>query len=360
MRFTEQWFDTPSQEALGRLVRSVADVPGALVEIGAWEGRSTIAMAKAAWPRVVHSVDTWVGSPGEISSELAAERDVFATWSANVAEATDGNVEAHRMGWRDYVPTIDEPIALVFIDAEHTYREVADNIAAVLPKMAPGGVICGDDVHHPPIVEAVSEAFDPHVVTVEATLWIWRKPTSPLAERHAVNCSTPSDINEHLPTLAKIATKAHHVVELGARSGLSTTAWLVGLERSGGRLTSVDISPAPDIGEHANWTHIQGDDTDPAVMAQVDECDVLFIDTSHAYEHTLWELRNWSAKVRAGGIIVCHDTELQRPWDPPCPESDPDFPVASAIEEFCTERGFRWLNMPGCWGLGIIEVLEAA
>jgi cephalosporin hydroxylase len=85
---------------------------------------------------------------------------------------------------------------------------------------------------------------------------------------------------------------------------------------------------------------------------------VLFIDTSHAYEHTLWELENWSSKVRPGGVIVCHDTELERPWDPPCPETDPDFPVASAIDKFCADHGLRWLNIPGCWGLGIIK-LEA-
>jgi hypothetical protein len=90
----------------------------------------------------------------------------------------------------------------------------------------------------------------------------------------------------------------------------------------------------------------------------VDDCDILFIDTTHHYEHTRWELDNWSKKVRAGGVIVCHDTELQRPWDPPCPETDPDFPVASAIDEFCAANGFQWFNVPGCWGLGIIKVSE--
>lgn len=356
--FTEQWFDTPSQEVLAHLVDQVASVAGLVVEIGAWEGRSTIALANAANPREVHTVDTWAGSPGEISADLAAERDVYVTWRSNVDSSTSGNVVEHRMGWREYLPTVDEPIALAFIDAEHSYVEVRDNIAELLPKMAPGGIICGDDVHHPPVQQAVCELLDPHSVAVEAALWIYRVPT-PIEAMHAENCAAPSDINEHLPRLATMAEKASHVVELGARSGLSTTAWLVGLAKSGGRLTSVDISPAPQIGTHTNWEHIQGDDTDADVLAQVEGCDILFIDTSHAYEHTLWELRNWSPKVRNGGIIVCHDTELQRPWDPPCPVTDPDFPVATAINEFCAERGYRWVNIPGCWGLGIIEVVEA-
>jgi predicted O-methyltransferase YrrM len=174
MNFTEEWFCQQSQDVLAGLVRSVADVPGLLLEIGAWEGRSTVAMANAAHPRMVHTVDTWAGSPGEVSATLAAGRDVFATWSANVAALTGGNVVAHRMGWREFVPTITEPIALAFIDAEHTYTEVRDNVTALLPHMAPGGIMCGDDWHHPPVREAVLEAFPD--ADVHATLWIWTKP----------------------------------------------------------------------------------------------------------------------------------------------------------------------------------------
>jgi len=360
MSFTEDWFSQPSCEALAALAKSVAHVDGIIIEIGSWEGRSTIALANAAYPRKVHAVDTWGGSPGEPSADLAAGRDVHATWVDNVRGGTRRNVVEHRMGWRDFVPTISDPVALAFIDAEHSYREVFDNIEALLPLLADGGVICGDDNHHPPVQQALTELFDPAAVMFHASLWYWIKPhaVGTLDEQHARNCSIPSDINEHLPRMVALV-EAHtpdHIVELGARSGLSTTAWLYGLQGTNGRLTSVDISPAPQIGTHANWEHIQGDDTDPAVMAQVDECDILFIDTSHAYEHTLWELRNWSAKVRSGGAIVCHDTNLERPWDPPCPETDPDFPVASAIVRFCAETGSRWRNIPGCWGLGIIEV----
>jgi predicted O-methyltransferase YrrM len=354
--FTEDWFGQPSCDALARLVERVANVPGKIIEIGAWEGRSTIALANAAYPRTVDSVDTWAGSPGEISADLAADRDVFATWLANVDAATKANVVAHRMGWREFLPTVNEPIALAFIDAEHTYREVYDNIVALLPKMAPGGIICGDDVHHPPVQQALAELFDPTKVMVDATVWVWQVP-SPLEREYERLCSTPSDINLHLPRLATVASKAQHVIELGARSGVSTVAFLHGLSASGGWLTSVDISPQPAIGEHERWRFIQGDDTDPAVYDEVhSQCDVLFIDTSHHYDHTLWELRNWSPKVRRGGLIICHDTELQRPWDPPCPPSDPDFPVKSAIEVFVAETGYRFVNFPECWGLGIIEV----
>jgi predicted O-methyltransferase YrrM len=173
MTFTENWFDTPSCTALAQLVCDVSDIPGRIVEIGSWEGRSTIAMANAT-RRNIHAVDTWAGSPGEISAALAGERDVYATWRSNIDEATAGNVVEHRMGWRDYACEDDSPVALLFIDAEHTYEEVWDTIETFRPWMSPGGIVCGDDVHHPPIIQAVAEWFPGY--TTEATLWIARLP----------------------------------------------------------------------------------------------------------------------------------------------------------------------------------------
>ena len=360
MTFTEEWFSEDSQQVVAELARSVRDVAGLMIEIGAWEGRSTIALANAIHPRRLHSVDTWEGSPGEPSENLASERDVHSTWVENIKAQTRRNVVEHRMDWRDYLATVDEPIAFCFIDAEHSYREVFDNLEAILPFLAEDGIVCGDDNHHPPVQQAVAELIDPTEVVMDAAVWSWRKPIAnpTLEQRYRRVCSMPSDIGEHLPHLRALVEKfnAQHVVELGARSGQSTVAWLAGLQSTGGRLTSVDLDEAPDIGVHANWEHIQGDDTDETVLNKVDGCDIVFIDTSHHYAHTLWELQTWSCKVRPGGFIVCHDTELQRPWDPPCPETDPDFPVAQAVDEFCAAEGFRWFNIPGSWGLGIIEV----
>lgn len=174
--FTEEWFCPESCTHLADLARSVSEVPGLIVEIGSWEGRSTVALANAVNPRVVHAVDTWQGSPGEISADLAAERDVHAQFLVNIDTLTAGNVEAHECDWRDYMQQITEPIALVFIDAEHTYREVYDTITAFLPLMSRGGVICGDDVLHPPVNAAVGAGLDPYLVNVYASMWSWRKP----------------------------------------------------------------------------------------------------------------------------------------------------------------------------------------
>lgn len=177
-----------------------------------------------------------------------------------------------------------------------------------------------------------------------------------LATEYERLCNVPSDIYLHLPRFVKMATErnAQHVVELGTRTGVSTIAWLYALEQTGGRLTSVDLDGKPPIGDHPHWTFIQGDDMDPAISSSLEPCDILFLDTSHHFGHTLRELHTYRWLVKPGGLIVCHDTELPIPEG--APPGDPIFPVKRAVELFCRETGFAWTNIPECWGLGIIEV----
>jgi hypothetical protein len=167
--FHEEWFDDDAQLVLAGLVSSLT-VPGIVLEIGAWEGRSTLALAQNT-DREIHVCDTWEGCATDGSDVLARKRDVFAVWSDNLADYP--NVYPHRMGWRDYVPTITKRVALCFIDAEHTFTEVFDNIRAVLPLVPRGGIMCGDDIGNREVKRActralgLTEAFGP--------IWVWRK-----------------------------------------------------------------------------------------------------------------------------------------------------------------------------------------
>lgn len=162
-------------------------------------------------------------------------------------------------------------------------------------------------------------------------------------------CATPSDIYMHLPRLVELVeqTNAAHVIELGVRAGNSTVAFLYGLERTGGTLTSVDVSEAPDIGTWAHWRFIHGDDLDDRVLEQLDEADILFIDTTHTYDQTLAELCAYHRLVRKGGLIVLHDTELR---------IGQSKPVTEAIRTFCAAREVTWVNEPINNGLGVIQL----
>lgn len=175
MSFTEEWFAPESQSALVKLYEHVRDLTGDVVEVGCWEGRSTVALANACHPDVVHAVDTWDGSPGEVSWTLAHERDVAYQFAQNIEQLTAGNVRPHRVGWRDYFAEHRDPVKFCHIDAEHSYREVFDNIQTVVPLLVSGGLLCGDDVLHAPVRAAVMDTLGPECGVV-ASLWWWRKP----------------------------------------------------------------------------------------------------------------------------------------------------------------------------------------
>jgi predicted O-methyltransferase YrrM len=173
-------------------------------------------------------------------------------------------------------------------------------------------------------------------------------------------CATPSDIYLHLPRMVALveALDAKHVIELGTRTGVSTIAWLYALEKTGGRLTSVDLDTRPEIGEHDHWTFVQGDDCSDEVLvrlAELGQADIVFIDSSHLYDHTVEELKTYRYKVRPGGVICLHDTELATPEGAP---ARPLYPVRKALREFVERTGWEHVNFPDCWGFAIVKVPE--
>lgn len=175
---------------------------------------------------------------------------------------------------------------------------------------------------------------------------------------HRSRCNTWSDIVDWLPTLYDTVCgyPGATVVELGVRSGNSTAAFLAAVAEHGGHVWSADIN-VPQVpawwSPSGLWTVKIGDDVNPAVVFDMPtEVDVLFIDSSHHYDHTLEELRTYVPRVRPGGTVLMHDTELERPdgyvGDP--------FPVARALDTYCEEKGLTWENRSGCYGLGVIQI----
>ena len=169
--FNEMWFNEYSQQKLAELAKTVYNLEGSYIEVGSWEGRSTVALANAVYPQDVHAVDWWKGSKPDGYYYEPDLRDVFATFQQNIEELTQLNVCAYRMRWQEFAKTWDRPIKFIFIDAEHTYRAVYDNITWARTLLVPGGIICGDDYGHPPVREAVTDHFGP--VNTDG-VWNWR------------------------------------------------------------------------------------------------------------------------------------------------------------------------------------------
>ncbi len=171
-------------------------------------------------------------------------------------------------------------------------------------------------------------------------------------------CLLDSDIVGHMPRLyAEAAIGNAQIIELGVRTGNSTSAFLAAVEQHGGHLWSVDIVQ-PDVPwewlDHPSWTLTIADDRE-VIEQMPDDVDVLFIDTSHFYNETLRELRSYVPKVRDGGVVLMHDTELTRSRT-----GDPTYPVRAAIERFCKRhlkhRPFTLDYITGSCGLGVIRL----
>lgn len=190
-------------------------------------------------------------------------------------------------------------------------------------------------------------------------------PNELLAARYAKVCGEWSDIVDHLPTFVQACEdlNATTVIELGVRWAVSTVAWLKGLEGRG-TLWSVDGGPivaAPDGViltdglEDLDWHFLLGWDTDEDILGALPSvADIIFIDTQHTYELTTLELELYAPRVRPGGRVYLHDTNLEATGNAVTPQ--PPYPVRTAVEDFCNAHGLQRSYVDNSSGLGTIFV----
>ena len=173
-------------------------------------------------------------------------------------------------------------------------------------------------------------------------------PPPDIAAEYLARCAQDSDISLHLPFLYDSAQDAT-VIELGVRTGNSTAAFLA----AGAEVWSVDTSePQVPAEWHDNprWHFLCGDDLSPEILAALPaKASIVFLDTSHTYDHTLAELRAY--EPRASLLVLLHDTQ----WVDGRDTGTPAGPVARALDEYCAEAGLTWENKPGSYGLGVIS-----
>ncbi len=63
---------------------------------------------------------------------------------------------------------------MIYIDAGHDYYSVKNDLVNWSSLLREGGILIGDDFHHPPIIEAVTEVFGDKAVG-DMGKFIWRK-----------------------------------------------------------------------------------------------------------------------------------------------------------------------------------------
>jgi hypothetical protein len=136
-----------------------------------------------------------------------------------------------------------------------------------------------------------------------------------LEKRYRHVCESPSDINEHCPTLYLLAAQCQHVTEMGCRHGISTTALLRAQPRT---LVCYDLQRLPefdDVLRVTGRTELRYHEAN-TLEVEIEPTDLLFIDTFHVYEQLRRELELHAGRVRR--FIALHDTTTfgeQGEWD---------------------------------------------
>lgn len=151
------------------------------IEVGSWVGRTAKHILRGAsrhcLPGTLLCVDTFAGSPSDATGVIAANHPpgrVFELFCRNLKESL----------YREIFPLIgtskqigsnwprDRKADLVFIDANHDYESVLEDIEIWYPKVKRGGILVGHDYGvFEGVTRAVDELLGP-VIRAGACLWV--------------------------------------------------------------------------------------------------------------------------------------------------------------------------------------------
>lgn len=149
------------------------------VEIGSWKGKSSVYMAveiaNSGKDIKFDCIDPW--------PDWKEEGEYFETWCKNLYETFLSNVDPVK----EYLNPVratsmevvdkyeDESIDFIFIDGNHEYEFVYEDIKYWLPKVKSGGVLSGHDYHYPPVINAVADNNLKNIIPREGC-WFYEKP----------------------------------------------------------------------------------------------------------------------------------------------------------------------------------------
>jgi predicted O-methyltransferase YrrM len=198
---------SPSEQLFALFMLSIGarDVPGDLLEVGAWCGRSAVALGHAA--RILGNAkvvsidlfphkDDWSENPdGTFSLNVVVKgakvaayniqtvwREPFLKTIKPVYERHDSvldifreNIATQRLedlvtpmqGTSDLLHDMRERrFRLAFVDADHSYEAVCHDIENIVPLLSPGGWLCFDDAFTS--YEGVNQAIRERVLDSDA------------------------------------------------------------------------------------------------------------------------------------------------------------------------------------------------
>lgn len=172
------WMTRRELEWLFDTARTVP--PGATwVELGTWKGRSffTVAMGLPLRSRLV-AVDSFARATAALPSVPTTDwvwdhfvavlhgvqklREDLALLVQRSDTASAGHLFA------------DRSVDVIFFDADHSRDGLAQDIDAWLPKLKPGGLLCGHDYNpgFPSVVALIDQRFPRRAIVPDTSIWL--------------------------------------------------------------------------------------------------------------------------------------------------------------------------------------------
>lgn len=142
-------------EAKGRLLR-VFPRNAVGVEIGVHEGDYAARILRGARPRQLHLVDPWryfenaryaeAVYGGRAGSQAVMDARFEAVCGRFREEIDSGRVQVHRATCADFGARYrGETLDFAYIDGDHSFEGVCEDLRTLVPLLRPGGIVAGDD-----------------------------------------------------------------------------------------------------------------------------------------------------------------------------------------------------------------------
>lgn len=153
---------------------STLPIGSRILECGVFYGRGLVHLAQRL-DLEIWGVDRFIrdAMPNHLPHVLT-DADFYAECRNNLDKNNASHVILISKTSADSAPMFkDGYFDCVFIDGEHAYEPVRDDIALWTPKVKPGGYLAGDDYILPwgGVIQAVDEAF-PHRTVEGQTWWV--------------------------------------------------------------------------------------------------------------------------------------------------------------------------------------------
>ena len=145
-------------EELEQLEKLASQSKDIIVEIGSFQGRSTVGLAKGSKlgnNNIVYAIDTWGNKV--VTKDVIISKESFMNNIKN-SEVDDIVTPIHSTSNKAFV-NWDKKIGMLFIDGDHSYNGVKSDIRWC-DFVIPGGIIAFHDYHSPKYDESVIKAVD--------------------------------------------------------------------------------------------------------------------------------------------------------------------------------------------------------